>query len=77
MPMMIYDQIPKKLCIYLKYWRKNKTQVSYGEAVGILLLDSPVPFIPGDVANAVLFFASPMSQWVTGTNLTVDGGGLA
>ncbi|WDP84399.1 MAG: SDR family oxidoreductase [Desulfobacter sp.] len=32
---------------------------------------------PRDVANAVLFFASPMSQWVTGTNLTVDGGGLA
>ncbi|WDP90002.1 MAG: SDR family oxidoreductase [Desulfobacter sp.] len=32
---------------------------------------------PVDVANAVLFFASPMSQWVTGANLTVDGGGLA
>lgn len=32
---------------------------------------------PVDVANAVLFFACPMSQWVTGTNLTVDGGGLA
>lgn len=33
--------------------------------------------VPGDVANAVLFFASPMSAWVTGANLTVDGGGLA
>ncbi len=32
---------------------------------------------PMDVAKAVLFFASPMSEWVTGTNLTVDGGGLA
>ena len=32
---------------------------------------------PYDVANAVLFFASPMSAWITGTNLTVDGGGLA
>ncbi len=32
---------------------------------------------PLDVAKAVLFFASPMSEWVTGTNLTVDGGGLA
>lgn len=30
-----------------------------------------------DVAMAVLFFASPMSRWVTGANLTVDGGGLA
>ncbi|MCF6249310.1 MAG: SDR family oxidoreductase [Desulfobacula sp.] len=32
---------------------------------------------PKDIALAVLFFASPMSNWVTGTNLTVDGGGLA
>jgi len=27
-------------------------QVSSGEAIGILLLDTPGPFIPGDVANA-------------------------
>ncbi len=33
------------------YQGKNN-QVSYGEAIGILLLDSPVPFIPGAVANA-------------------------
>ena len=32
---------------------------------------------PEDVANAVLFLASPMSAWVTGTTLVVDGGGLA
>lgn len=30
----------------------RKGQVSYGEAVGILLLDSQAAFIPGDVANA-------------------------
>lgn len=39
----------------MKYRRKNKVQVSFGEAVGILLLDSPVPFIPGDVANATSY----------------------
>ena len=32
---------------------------------------------PADVANAVLFFASDMSTWVTGASLAVDGGGTA
>lgn len=32
---------------------------------------------PEDVANAVLFLASDMAQWITGTSLIVDGGGLA
>lgn len=32
---------------------------------------------PRDVANAVLFFASDLSMWITGSVLVVDGGGLA
>ena len=33
-------------------YRIEKGQVSMGEPVGILLLDTSVPFVPGDVANA-------------------------
>lgn len=32
---------------------------------------------PDDIARSVLFLASPMSEWVSGTSLVVDGGGLA
>ncbi len=32
---------------------------------------------PQDVANAVLYFASDLSSWVTGSILVVDGGGIA
>jgi len=32
---------------------------------------------PDDIANAVLFLASPMANWITGAALVVDGGGLA
>ncbi len=39
----------------------------------------PLPRVgqPEDVANAVLFLASDMAQWITGACLLVDGGGLA
>lgn len=33
--------------------------------------------MPEDVAHAVLFLVSPMSAWITGTSLVVDGGGIA
>ena len=32
---------------------------------------------PEDVANTVLFLASGLSTWVTGTHVVVDGGGIA
>lgn len=45
-------------------------QVSYGEAIGILLLESYAPFIPGDVANATTYSFPVRFQRVPG--LTVE-----
>lgn len=36
-------------------YHARKGQVSSGEAIGILLLDTSVPFVPGDVANATTY----------------------
>jgi len=36
-------------------YETQKGRVSSGEAIGILLLDTSVPFIPGDVANATTY----------------------
>ena len=36
-------------------YKTRKGQVSSGEAIGILLLYTSVPFIPGDVANATTY----------------------
>lgn len=36
-------------------YRTKQQQVSYGEAIGIILLENFAPFIPGDVANATTY----------------------
>jgi hypothetical protein len=47
-------------------YRTRKGQVSSGEAIGILLLDTAVPFIPGDVANATTYDFPVRFQKVAG-----------
>lgn len=54
-------------------------QVSEEEFLRSCGADRPIARIgqPEDIANAVLFLASDLSTWVTGTALVVDGGGIA
>lgn len=47
-------------------YKASKGQVSSGEAIGILLLDTSVPFIPGDVANATTYSFPVRFQKVKG-----------
>ncbi len=53
----------------MKY-KVKKGQVSYGEPIGILLLENYAPFIPGDVANATTYDFPVRFQRVEG--LTVE-----
>ncbi len=56
-------------------WRPEVEQ-SWPE--GVQAWQQSVPLkrlgLPMDVANACLFLASPMAEWITGINLIVDGG---
>lgn len=51
-------------------YKRKPGQVSYGEAIGILLLDSEAPYIPGDVANATTYNFPVRFQRVPG--LTIE-----
>lgn len=50
-------------------YRAKEGQVSYGEAIGILLLDSFMPFPPGDVGNATTFGFPVRYQVVKGASV--------
>ncbi len=53
------------------------TEAEFAESSGTLLA-LPAPWVePVDVSNAVLFLASDEARFVTGLNLTVDGGSAA
>lgn len=51
-------------------YKTRPGQISYGEPIGIILLDSEAPYIPGDVANATTYDFPVRFQRVPG--LTVE-----
>jgi hypothetical protein len=55
-----FSSVPRKLFVKgirdgTMIYQARPGQTSSGEAIGILLLDTSVPFIPGDVANATTY----------------------
>lgn len=50
--------------------RARKGQTSYGEAIGIIMLDTYTPFIPGDVGNASTYSFPVRYETVKGLTVT-------
>lgn len=63
--------------------RSEGKQLGFSSELDKFLVDSakgrPLERLgtPNDIAKAVLFLASDLSTWITGTALVVDGGGIA
>ena len=59
--------------------KTEQSHLHYGDEAGIAAVSSTVPLgrmaTPQDIGDACLFFASPLSSYVTGANLTIHGGG--
>ena len=57
----------------------EQAHLHYGDEEGIARVARTIPMQrmgqPSDIADACLFLASPMASFITGTNLTVHGGG--
>ena len=61
------------------YLETEQVEMHYGDAESVAAVAATVPMgrlvRPGDVAAACLFLASPAAAFITGADITVDGGG--
>jgi NAD(P)-dependent dehydrogenase (short-subunit alcohol dehydrogenase family) len=59
--------------------RTEQAGLHYGDEAGIQRVSATIPLgrmgEPGDVADACIFFASPLARYVSGANLLLHGGG--
>jgi NAD(P)-dependent dehydrogenase (short-subunit alcohol dehydrogenase family) len=66
-------------CISAGLIRTEQAHLHYGDEKGIASVAGTVPLqrlgTPEDVAGACMFFASPLSSYVSGANLVLHGGG--
>ena len=57
----------------------EQASLHYGDEEGIARVGRSIPLgrmgLPADIADACLFLASPMARYISGTALTVHGGG--
>ena len=55
------------------------SELHYGDAEGIAAVGRTIPMgrmaVPGDIGNAVAFLLSPLAGYITGSTITVHGGG--
>lgn len=65
-------------CVAPGAFRTDGWESTYDEEVGADMSTVPLPYPgqPSDIANAVVFLASPAAAYVTGECLNVDGGHL-
>jgi NAD(P)-dependent dehydrogenase (short-subunit alcohol dehydrogenase family) len=66
-------------CITAGLIKTEQSELHYGNEAGIAAVSATVPLgrmaVPEDIGDACLFLASPLSSYVTGTSITLHGGG--
>jgi len=59
--------------------KTEQSELHYGDAAGIEAVSLTVPLarmaVPEDIGDACLFLASPLSSYISGTSITLHGGG--